>query len=209
MTLSEHQSRLNDTLVRRHTQAKIRSDRLTTRRMPVRDSSRAQAKLDAARLDAADPMPSSPGNARSPLPSSMSFLRSPMGNGYPQPQLHPDQTRQRKTSRPHVEVSIPSSPSMPNQGMRPSASSPNPQIVTTPPSFGPSSRRPNQDSPAKSPAPKPAPQRGYILEDALVPTLPEPQTLPGDPGPRKKGPQTFAEMGFVSKPVQDEGCVIM
>jgi hypothetical protein len=24
-----------------------------------------------------------------------------------------------------------------------------------------------------------------------------------------KGPQTFAEMGFVSKPVQDEGCLIM
>ena len=24
-----------------------------------------------------------------------------------------------------------------------------------------------------------------------------------------KGPQTFAEMGFVSKPVQDEGCAIM
>lgn len=26
---------------------------------------------------------------------------------------------------------------------------------------------------------------------------------------KEKGPQTFAEMGFVSKPVEEDGCIIM
>lgn len=251
MTLSEHQSRLNDTLVRRHTQAKIRSDYLSTRRAPPRDSSRAQAKLDAARIDearlsSATPASPVPGNGRpystsglvspnpnavrSPaLPTSTSMPRSPGLNAYaqpmsprsPQPNLQAqDQQRQRKVSRPQIEVSIPPSPSMPQGRIRPSASTPNPQIITTPPSLGPSARY-NQPQahaspkPSGSPAPPqgstpaPAPQRGYILQDSLVPALPPPESFPGDPGPRKKGPQTFAEMGFVSKPVQDEGCVIM
>lgn len=109
--------------------------------------------------------------------------------------------------------------------MRPSASTP--QIVTTPPSNSGSMpvRGSHRDSPSSAsastpkaipsnqtqtqPKAQPQPQRGYILHDSLVPTLPPPESFPGDPGPKKKGPQTFAEMGFVSKPVQDEGCSIM
>lgn len=26
---------------------------------------------------------------------------------------------------------------------------------------------------------------------------------------KEKGPQTFAEMGFVSKPVEEDGCIVM
>lgn len=233
MTLSEHQSRLNDTLVRRHTQAKIRSDYLSTRRAPPRDSSRAQAKLDAQRIDqqrmsigSPIPHPSSPrpyptGSPNPGIPTSNSMPRSP-GPAYPssprfpQTNLAPGDQRQRRTSggnRPQIEVSIPQSPSMPTQvgRIRPSASTPNPQIITTPPSLpgsvGYSARQNIPQSP--KPTPAPAPQRGYILQDSLVPTLPPPESFPGDPGPRKKKIQTFADMGFESKPVQEEGCIIM
>lgn len=56
-------------------------------------------------------------------------------------------------------------------------------------------------------------EKRYSLSDATGDRLPSPGGAEGagrqGQSAAKKGPQTFAEMGFQSKPVEDEGCTIM
>lgn len=70
--------------------------------------------------------------------------------------------------------------------------------------------------PVRFPSAIPTATKRYSLSDNPAERLPTPiaasqSTSMGKQklSPSKKGPQTFAEMGFQSKPVTDEGCVIM
>ena len=58
-------------------------------------------------------------------------------------------------------------------------------------------------NPTRSPQPDGRPR--YQLQDILAPQLPSPKRV----GNKSPEPQTFAEMGFVSKPIEDEGCCVM
>lgn len=69
-----------------------------------------------------------------------------------------------------------------------------------------------RESPIRSPPGAWPEGKRYSLSDTPTnerPTSPARPAAGGGQSPTKKGPQTFAEMGFQSKPVEDEGCIIM
>ncbi|KAK4687125.1 uncharacterized protein P7C73_g2982, partial [Tremellales sp. Uapishka_1] len=63
--------------------------------------------------------------------------------------------------------------------------------------------------PSRPPIPQTFERPGYSLQDP--PRRPSAGSGKEDEEPKRRpaGPQTFAEMGFVSKPVEEDGCVIM
>lgn len=223
LSLSEHQSKLNETLVRRHTQAKIRSDRTSIRR-PPRGTSKG-ARVDAAKIDAAaraaaaapptpmlNPNGSAPGSGSgNGVQPGQLFSPNPAyaATPTPTPQAYPRPQQQQQTN--------PASPHRSNGGgggrpARPQVSIPNSNSLSSVnqmSSSSPVNGRPSAPSPSGPNMP-----RGYALRDSAVHNLPTSssvqsvQLVDGSTG-KAKGPQTFAEMGFVSKPVEEDGCVIM
>lgn len=51
------------------------------------------------------------------------------------------------------------------------------------------------------------PALNYALQDSGAVNIPRNDVR--RPSKEDQGPQTFAEMGFISKPVQEEGCIVM
>ena len=242
LSLSEHQSKLDETLVRRHTQAKIRSDRSSVRR-PARAGALANnggrhGRADAARIDAAARAAAHAPPAPGGVAVGQLFSPNPSGaahNGQMQTQHYPS-----ATLAPSQAYNLPNGTG--NGQGRP----PRPQITIPSNNNGPHGRRPSHGgaSPVNgngsahssahghgSAAEGGRTKRGYTLTDG------PPMSGPGATGgvrpsgsmaslqssasaggiggmgqiqaQKAKGPQTFAEMGFSSKPVEDESCVIM
>jgi hypothetical protein len=202
--MAEHQSRLNDTLVRKRTDAKMRSDRMGGQRRRSRDEERARKDADnAARMAASA--------GRPPVPAIPSGHIGQAGR--PGRVVSPA-PRPGDIMSPSIRPGDIMSPGIQHPAMFPSGSFPRPPIpyqgwngYSDTPQAGSGQRRGS----------------GYTLQDTsaatpLVGTGPLPAA--GRPGEdrrraeeerrrKEKEPQTFAEMGFQSKPVEDEGCTIM
>lgn len=186
LSVQEHESHLNETLVRRRTQAAIRSDQRPDRQ--PRRRGRDQGEVDRnrermmAEADRAAGAHRAEFGAMSPNPDMLS------------PRIGPGSA--------HTASSV-VYPSRPPSGYQPFALNrlPSPNLGHMPmPPIQP--RRPSGVSEAKR----------YSLSDNPGERLPSPTGSEGarqGQSPVKKGPQTFAEMGFQSKPVADEGCMIM
>ena len=176
ISMAEHQTRLNDTLVRKRTDAKMRSDRLGRQPRRAREEERARVEADkAARIAAgtAPPIPPRPGVPYEP-PRVIS-------------------------SAPRVGEIMSPSPGPYHPAMFSSGSFPRPPI-------------PHQAWGEGQPNSLPGPRIDgkYSLQDngptgngGGVRRVENRQKRKDD------GPATFAEMGFVSKPVEDEGCTVM
>ena len=191
ISMAEHQTRLNDTLVRKRTDAKMRSDRIGRRPRREREEQRARIEADrAARLAA--------------------------GQGQPQAQAMGPQQGQPGPNWSTEPISSGPGPG-PEQGP---VMSPAPRVgeIISPGVFHPdfglnngSFPRPPIPHHAWSGAQSPLAPRGGSGERRDSPDA-EQKRLEAERRRREredKGPQTFAEMGFASKPVEDEGCCIM
>jgi len=199
MSMADHQTRLNDTLVRKRTDAKMRSDRIGRRPRREREEQRARIEADrAARLAA----------GQDQLPPLQQPVPQPPVSSSPYGQAQPDR------------INGPVDPG-PIASARPAPpASPGPRVgeIMSPGVFHPAFA-PNNGSFPRPPIPHhawsgdQAPQdqrRGS--GDRRGSQDEEQKRLEAERRRREKedkGPQTFAEMGFASKPVQDEGCCIM
>jgi hypothetical protein len=179
LSAKEHESHLNNTLVRSRTDAASRSGQRGDRQNRRRDQAeRERMMIEADR--AARQRDRAKYGPMSPIPEMMS----------PSPANYPP-------------VAFPARPSIPYQSFAAPVS-----INTNTNTNHPVERR-------KSPAPG-----GQVRRANQVPgqgqdmnggnSLPSPvKTHGAGAGVGQKGPKTFAEMGFQSKPVEGEGCLIM
>nr|XP_031858789.1 uncharacterized protein CI109_005742 [Kwoniella shandongensis]KAA5525861.1 hypothetical protein CI109_005742 [Kwoniella shandongensis] len=222
ISMAEHESRMNDTLMRKHTQAKIRSDRNSISR-PARRPVQAppnpgydpghQGVWPQIQSQSAAPMPMptavlSPRMPMSPAPR-VGEIMSPIPNGgyqFPQSSSFPS-----RPPIPHYafNTSVPGTAT--GQGINPQTF-PRRQIGSSIPFGGPQNGRVGGQYSG--------PGGGGVSTSTSLTDLPIPEERRGSlsttyttnsAGERekRKGPQTFAEMGFASKPVQEEGCVVM
>lgn len=185
LSVQEHESHLNNTLVRRRTQAAMRSDQRPDRQHRRRgrdegDTDRNRERM-MAEADRAAGAHRAEFGAMSPNPDMLS------------PRIGPGSS--------HTSSAV-TYPSRPSSGYQPFAlnrlPSPNPSQGHVPPV---QARRSSGVVEAKR----------YSLSDNPGDRVVSMGSEGGRQGqsPVKKGPQTFAEMGFQSKPVADEGCLIM
>ncbi|WVR04992.1 hypothetical protein IAU60_002004 [Kwoniella sp. DSM 27419] len=220
ISMAEHETRLNDTLVRRRTQAKIRSDRASISR-PARRSVQPQAGTATRAVARAGrgesialPMPV-PAPTPTPVPrvSSLSASTSPAPR--PGEIMSPNFNANANAS----PIALPTFHSFPSRPPIPHGAFAFEQTQSAQPSLHPGEpqtyprRQSQSQSQSHSPGPAPVGQgsrRPTIGSQVSTSTslcdLPVPERR--SDGQRKEA-QTFAEMGFVSKPVQEEGCVVM
>ena len=184
LSTQEHEKHLNNTLVRTRTDAASRSGQRGDRQNRRRDQAeRERMMIEADR--AARQRDRAEYNPMSPIPEMM----SPSPANYPQAPPQP--------------MAFPARPSVPYQ----SFAAPVTINRRQSPAPGVQARRYSQ-------VPVPAQGQGQGQSngaDRLSSPVKGPglqQCLGGQGGPQK-GPKTFAEMGFASKPVEDEGCCIM
>lgn len=203
ISMAEHQSRLNDTLVRRRTDAKSRSDRQGARPRRQREEERARVEADrAARIAAGTAPPHRPHQGyqgSGPTPHGQSLPTVPEGPTYQGP---PGRV---VSPAPKVgEIMSPGIAYAPN-AYSSTGSFPRPPIPHHAWSGVSNGSDQSQISTGSG-------GMRYTLQDPGWGSLPEQERRREEERRRRekdeRGPQTFAEMGFVSKPVEDEGCVI-
>ena len=199
--------------MRKRTAAKIRSDRTSIHRpanqvalrRKQEESLRAQA--DNAAKEAARDSQSSSGHEGnlvfSPAPRPGEFMTIP--TGYPSPRV--GQGGSYAPHRPHLPMrqtapgAAPAPMMSPSLGRSPVMSSPRPMSAPT--------SGMGQMAAMSMPSRRDA---GPLRENRGAVNVPEDRERRRERMrelERQNGPQTFAEMGFVSKPVADEGCVVM
>jgi hypothetical protein len=183
LSTQEHEKHLNNTLVRTRTDAASRSGQRGDRQNRRRDQAeRERMMIEADR--AARQRDRAEYNPMSPIPEMM----SPSPANYPQSPPQP--------------MAFPARPSVPYQSFAAPVTinrrqSPAPGAQARRYSQVPQGQGQGQGSGADR---LPSPVKGQ--------GIPTQQSLGSQGGPQK-GPKTFAEMGFQSKPVEGEGCVIM
>ncbi|KAL7422119.1 hypothetical protein Q5752_002762 [Cryptotrichosporon argae] len=181
MSMAEHESRLNDTLVRRRTAAKASQPHL--------HHSHSQPAI-SPRVPSASgrPLPISPTPVPQPYPMSNSFARPPV------PQY----------IQAAAQACVPLSPS---PRRMPATGGPG----TDPRGIDVDVRRGSAPTPTHDQlAPPAGGQRRYSLADGgPQPSRPSSRASMAERRTSNAGPKTFAEMGFVSKPVEEESCVLM
>ncbi|WVQ71437.1 hypothetical protein IAR50_000974 [Cryptococcus sp. DSM 104548] len=208
MSMADHETRLRNTIIRKHTTAKSRSDRFSISR-----NGRAPGGVQAGQ-----PLAGSGAPVLRALPDS-GRISVPQPNGplsQPQPPIQPVAARPGEIMSP-ITMSSPISSPSPNirppmpmrQGCQdppPSAYPPGAALPTVPrPAF---SRQNSNNSVGSHPGQSTA--SSVISSSTGASESPVPAGARSGAGPeKKKGPQTFAEMGFVSKPVEEDNCVIM
>ncbi|WVQ98542.1 hypothetical protein IAU59_005668 [Kwoniella sp. CBS 9459] len=236
ISMAEHESRLNDTLVRRRTQAKIRSDRTSISR-PTRVSAQPQARPQS-QTPMPMPMPTIPQNN---MYANNQGYKSPRPEGrgdYPVPGPTSPAPRVGEIMSPNPNLgygggggrgyqmpssnSFPSRPPIPHQAFQAPVqaliqSPVSPEAQTFPQRQ--SSHTPVQTQNIKGrvgedgrrytggPGSSNASISGVSTSTSLS-DLPLPERRNDGKQPKKEA-QTFAEMGFVSKPVEEDGCVVM
>ncbi|RXK39952.1 hypothetical protein M231_02747 [Tremella mesenterica] len=203
ISMQEHETHVQDTLVRKRTAAKIRSDRTSihrpaqaiVQRRRQEESLRLQAD-SAARAAARDVPPVQQGEPIfSPNPRPGEIMATTQRYLTPLRMPVPSREPQRYVNN--------------GEHLRPSRS---PGLVS--PRSG--------DFPISASIPGRDGNRVYALQDSRVGNVQgvfggremdererERERIREIERERKEGPQTFAEMGFVSKPVEDDGCVVM
>ncbi|WWC85258.1 uncharacterized protein L201_000120 [Kwoniella dendrophila CBS 6074] len=243
ISMAEHESRLNDTLVRRRTQAKIRSDRQSISR-----PTRRQQQVQQQQHDGNQPiiqMPQAQVQAfTSPRPNSTQDWDQRQQQQPPMRMPIPNHTASPSPMSPSIKVgeimspnpnynygnngnigiynqnrfstsnSFPSRPPIPHQSFNQNQISSQPYENSTYP--GNSNNNINNNRRQQ--------QEGYaynnnnenfnggrrpsgISTSTSLSDLPLP--VEDNSKKPKKEAQTFAEMGFVSKPVEEDGCLIM
>ncbi|OCF40165.1 hypothetical protein I317_06054 [Kwoniella heveanensis CBS 569] len=251
ISMAWHESRLNDTLVRRRTQAKIRSDRTSVSR-PSRRPAQPQAQPPQLPI----PMPMSPmaqlNNINNNSCTNNQVYKSPrpdIRGDHPLPTPTSPAPRVGEIMSPNPNSgyvagggagrgggggyhmpssnSFPSRPPIPHQAFQASASTSAHSPISPESQMFP--RRQSAHTPIQDQNQNPHNQ-GRVGEDGRryngpgstasnatisgvststsLSNLPLPERRNDGKQPRKEA-QTFAEMGFVSKPVEEEGCVIM
>ncbi|ODN99233.1 hypothetical protein I350_07392 [Cryptococcus amylolentus CBS 6273] len=213
MTITEHETRLRNTIIRKHTTAKNRSDQFSISR-----SGRA---------------PEGQGGQSSGVPvlgvqTDFAQIPRPQPGAPIQPPIQPVSARPGEIMSP-IAMSSPAPgsnfrPPMPMRqgslGLPPSAYPPGAAPPTVPrPAF---SRQNSNNSVNSYPGQSAA--SSVVSSAGTTHELPVPVRQSGPGGnlegagageragatpEKKRGPQTFAEMGFVSKPVEEESCVVM
>ncbi|WVO17006.1 hypothetical protein L204_104692 [Cryptococcus depauperatus] len=227
INMTEHESRLRDTIVRKHTTAKNRSDRESGLRPQGRQQySNSYPSFQGDFGQATPPVAQFMPQAR--LQTSMVHDTLPSGPVVP-PQSWPAQDRISPNPRPG-EIMSPgmcqhsqqqSYSPMPIPMATPSPRPPIPQQETTssvnvdhnpygqPMNLAPTvGRHPSEASTGVSTSSRPlSANTGNGTGNDLP--LPENKQNGNKQNAGKTEPQTFAEMGFTSKPVEEDGCVIM
>ncbi|KAF8680124.1 HCP-like protein [Rhizoctonia solani] len=205
LSRAEHETLTDSRLVRRHTKAKdtaaaagrVAQAKGEEDRKAMEGAAHAAADSDVgqpARRPGQLPLPGSDGGVKTP-PRVTSPAQAQMASPKrrPQPQGQVAGRFQQRYTLTDEGFQTPSSP----QVSTPVTAPPQPHISIPPPASTPA---PASAAPASAPAaPAPAP--------ALAP--PSPTTPAATKLSGKKGPQSFAEMGFHSQPVEDKDCVIM
>ncbi|KAG9086637.1 hypothetical protein FRC06_002996 [Ceratobasidium sp. 370] len=226
LSRAEHESLTDSRLVRRHTRAKdtaAAAGRVAEAKGDEERKAMAGAAQAAARtsVDSAPaPAPSSaPAPATTPepqrRPGQMALPGGRIGTSPPRntSPLRPGATSPQR--KPATSPQRPASGAGAGAGAGRGAGRPLPQYqryTLTDEGFknGPASPRvqtPPQQAPAPTPQ-APAPQAHAPQASAPAPA-PAPAAAPAASKPPKKGPQTFAEMGFHSQPAEEKDCVIM
>ncbi|KIR31209.1 chitin synthase regulator 3 [Cryptococcus deuterogattii MMRL2647] len=221
ISMNEHQSRLNDTLVRKHTTAKLRSDRNIFSR-PLRQQNYQSHPT---------PLPDySLTNPQSEF-GQMNQKQMPTAFTSPPPVAHAQFPPSSLTSATDYH---PHQPQPPYTLQDPPCKPSRPLMHQHQYSSSSTSTAASEARSKSSDAPRPISVADYRQMNAggsSVSDLPVPSTSSStsvstpSSGPvrrvnggvsgvmekkeKEKGPQTFAEMGFVSKPVEEDSCVIM
>ncbi|WWC61395.1 uncharacterized protein I303_103978 [Kwoniella dejecticola CBS 10117] len=215
ISMAEHETRLNDTLVRRRTQAKIRSDRQSISRPNRRHGQNPppppQATLQMPQAFTS-PRPQE-WEQRRPTPSQRP-VPVPMPMAMPVPSASPSPMSPRvqagvgvgEIMSPNVNDyygnpipssnSFPSRPPIPHQSFN--------QNQTYPDNNARRQQGYRPDENGRKPSGVSVSTTSTSLSD-----LPLPEEGKDGNRPPKKEAATFAEMGFQSKPVEEDGCVIM
>ena len=182
LSTQEHEKHLNNTLVRTRTDAASRSGQRGDRQNRRRDQAeRERMMIEADR--AARQRDRAEYNPMSPIPEMM----SPSPANYPQAPPQP--------------MAFPARPSVPYQ----SFAAPVTINRRQSPAPGAQARRYSQ-----VPIQSQGQGQGNGADRLPSPVKrPDLQQAPGGQAGPQKGPKTFAEMGFQSKPVEGEGCLIM
>ena len=202
MSMAEHQTRLNDTLVRKRTDAKMRSDRMGVRQRRGRDEERVRNEADKAARKAASSGGTNPGQHlgghTGPGMAGRTISPAPRVGDIMSPSTRP------------VHIMSPGISPANYPAISPSGSFPRPPIPHQAWNGFPDASQTNSGERRGS---------GYSLQDPGMRGEPNTgQAMSADEDRRRaeverrkkeKEPKTFAEMGFQSKPVEDEGCVVM
>ncbi|OWZ67954.1 hypothetical protein AYX15_01146 [Cryptococcus neoformans] len=222
ISMNEHRSRLNDTLVRKHTTAKVRSDRNTSFR-PVRQQTyEPQHPPIPPSYDHADPQLEFGQMSQIQTPVGLPAFPCPISQTpSPSPSLTPATNYPPHQPQPSCALQVPSAnPFRPPMHQHQYSSSSTSTTATGGARQSSSTLRPmtvadhHQMSTAGSSASDlPVPSTSSSTSIPITSSGPIGKVSGGISGvmgkKKKKGPQTFAEMGFVSKPVEEDGCVLM
>lgn len=220
--MNEHRSRLNDTLVRKHTTAKVRSDRNTSFRPVRQQTCEPQHPPIPPSYDHADPQFEFGQMSQIQTPVGLPAFPCPISQTpSPSPSLTPATNYPPHQPQPSCALQVPSAnPFRPPMHQHQYSSSSISTTATGGARQSSSTLRPMTvaDHHQMSTA-------GSSASDLPVPSISSSTSIPiTSSGPigkvsggisgvmgkkKKKGPQTFAEMGFVSKPVEEDGCVLM
>ncbi|KAK6902667.1 hypothetical protein I203_107925 [Kwoniella mangroviensis CBS 8507] len=203
ISMAEHETRLNDTLVRRRTQAKNRSDRQSISRPTRRHNQQPPQQVTPMPMPQAYTSPRPPEwDQRQTTPVGMP-MPMPMPTSSPSP-ISPA-IRVGEIMSPNIKITgyIPSSNSFPSRPPIPHQSfNQGPNLDNQNQTF-PNSRRPQQGRIDENGRRRPP---SGVSTSTSLSDLPIPDERNKPP---KKEAQTFAEMGFQSKPVEEDGCVVM
>ncbi|WWC69682.1 uncharacterized protein I206_103625 [Kwoniella pini CBS 10737] len=210
ISMAEHEIKLNDTLVRRRTQAKIRSDRQSiSRPIPTRGVRHEHGQIQNQQLP----------QMIIPIPQAYNSPKLQEWENHmtiPMPIALPITTTTTSPSpiSPNIKVGEIMSPNINNnnnnhyyiKNQMPSNRPPIPHQ-----SFSQNYSNPKSDENGRRPSGIAISTTNTSLSDLPLPeeNSKQPQPQPQSQSQPKKEAATFAEMGFQSKPVEEDGCAIM
>ncbi|CCO29346.1 Chitin synthase regulatory factor 4 AltName: Full=Chs four homolog 3 [Rhizoctonia solani AG-1 IB] len=201
LSRAEHETLTDSRLVRRHTKAKDTS--AAAGRVAQVKGEEDRKAMEGAAHAAADSDVGQPAKRPGQLPLPGGGLNTPPRVTSP---AHAQATSPKRRPQPQGQGAGPGRfqqrYTLTDEGFQ----TPSSPQVSTPTTAPP---QPQASLPPSGPAPTPASAAPASAPPAAAPAPPSPTAPAATKQSGKKGPQSFAEMGFHSQPVEDKDCVIM
>ncbi|CEL57966.1 Chitin synthase regulatory factor 4 OS=Schizosaccharomyces pombe (strain 972 / ATCC 24843) GN=chr4 PE=1 SV=4 [Rhizoctonia solani AG-1 IB] len=201
LSRAEHETLTDSRLVRRHTKAKDTS--AAAGRVAQVKGEEDRKAMEGAAHAAADSDVGQPAKRPGQLPLPGGGLNTPPRVTSP---AHAQATSPKRRPQPQGQGAGPGRfqqrYTLTDEGFQ----TPSSPQVSTPTTAPP---QPQTSLPPSGPAPTPASAAPASAPPAAAPAPPSPTAPAATKQSGKKGPQSFAEMGFHSQPVEDKDCVIM
>ncbi|XAO24195.1 hypothetical protein I312_102989 [Cryptococcus bacillisporus CA1280] len=198
ISMNEHQSRLNDTLVRKHTTAKLRSDRNIFSR-PLRQQNYQSHPTHLPDYSQTNSQSEFGQMNQKQMPTAFTSPPPVAHTQFPPSSLSPTTDYLPLRSQPSYTLQDPPcKPSRPLMHQH--------QYSSSSTSTAASEARCGSSLPVPSTS---SSTSVSIRSSGPIGTVNGGVSGVMEKREKEKGPQTFAEMGFVSKPVEEDGCIIM